>query len=68
MSLLVTTDIQCDEAGCLEWYGSGVTGTGTRADAVRRDAKRDGWASLDGVDFCPWHHPDLAKRREATDE
>lgn len=52
MSLTISTDVFCDGAGCSQWT-HGCTGPRTDAKAARKIAKREGWGTAAGRDFCP---------------
>lgn len=52
MSIIVTTDIQCDGAGCLRWT-DGVASTRIQIRLAREEARKVGWRHYDGKDLCP---------------
>jgi len=54
VSLTITTDVFCDEPGCLQWTDGVVHG---RSDArsARHQARAVGWRCDRTGDWCPEH-------------
>jgi hypothetical protein len=55
VSLLVTTDVECDHPGCLAWTAGETAHGRTLAKIARQRAKANGWTYRDGKDLCPEH-------------
>ena len=58
MSLVVTTDVECDAPRCLRWTDGVVIHSRTDARDARKSARVLGWRCDRTGDWCPDHKED----------